>query len=989
MRQTNLEANHIGLGVPINFRLRTALLTEGEANVELRGRIGPIPDQGQIDWQRIPLQISLKTTALPLAPVTPYLGAQPPLTAGELGTDITIEGSLSDALSVKGKVALDKAIMPAANGQGQPTALPRVALAQDLTLNLAKSLLTIANAQADLGALQATVTGRVKQFDQPAPQLDLRLKTSTFVIDEALKQWPMLAKTLPPTLSAQSAARGKIALQATVQGVPDRLRLTSQLDAQDLSIRPDGGEPLAFAKLKFRQDAKIDMVESRLDLTQANLDVGVLQAAMKGTITNFNAAPQLKLRLKTTTFVIDDALKQWPMLAKALPPSLAAPGAARGKIALQATVEGALDRLRLISQLDAQDLSIRPDGGEPLAFAKLKFRQDAKIDMVESRLDLTQANLDVGLLQAAMKGTIANFKAAPQLNLRLKTTTFVIDEALKQWPMLAKALPPTLIAQGAPQGKIALQATVQGALDRLRLVSQLDAQNLSIRPSGGAPLAFSKVKFRQDAKIDMVKSRLDLTQANLDVGFLQAAIQGTIINFNTAPQLSFRLKTAKFDPAKVISHLPMLADALPQPAAVEGGLQLQATLQGTPDNLKTDTRITAPALSLKSGSFHGGAAAKGGMRMDLAGLQTHVQGTYRQGDVPAAKVAIKAKRLVFDQRPASAQAAPAAGGKPGGKPAAKPPAAAKAPPINARGNVAVAEGSISGMAFRNLKAAFSIINGILKSQQTVQMFDGAYSGALTANLTQAKPTYQLNMKLANMQAGQVANAFASTPNLVLGRLNTDVKLSGKGMEWRDISTTLTGNGNIDVANFKLTTLDIMPKIAKGLSAASAIGGFTVPKDLATRSFDKLKASMRVQDGKIRSDDLKMWGPDVQVLGKGLFGLDQSLTFDGVAMLLGKLAQSLGKRADFLRDKDGRVNIPLAIRGSMTRPRVALDEKRLTDLAQRALTQRLQQQAGQKANKLLEKVLPGAKTGGEPGQRPDPAPDPVKEINKAVKGLFKR
>ena len=737
MRRTYLEANHIGLGVPISFRLSSALLTEGDANVELGGRVGPIPAQGQIDWRQIPLQLALKVTTLPLAPVAPYLGASPPLTAGELGVDLTVQGALGDALGVKGQVELDKAVMPAANGQGQATTLPAVTLAQELTLNLATSLLTIANARADLGALQATVTGSVKQFNRPAPQLDLRLKTSTFVVDEVVKQWPMLAKALPPTLAAQ--------------------------------------------------------------------------------------------------------------------------------------------------------------------------------------------------------------------------------------------------------GKIALQATAQGALERLRLTLQLDAQDLSIRPGDGAPLAFSKVAFSQDAKLDMAQTRLDLTQANLDVGFLQVAMQGTIANFDATPQLDLRLKTAKFDPAKVVSHLPMLAAALPQPAAVQGDLQLQATLQGTPDNFKTDASIAAPALSLKSGSFHGGAADKGGMRMDLAGMQTNLQSTYRQGAVPTANVDIKAKRLVFDQQPASAPTAPAAGGKPGGKPAAQPPVAAKAPPINARGNVALAEGSIAGMAFRNLKAAFSIINGVLRSRQTVQMFDGDYTGALTANLTQAKPSYQLDMKLANMQAGEVANTFISTPNILFGRLNTDVKLSGKGMDWSDVSTTLTGNGKIDVANFKLTTLDIMPKIAKGLSAVSALVGFTVPDDLATRSFDKLKASMRIQDGKVRSDDLSLWGPDVQVLGKGLFGLDQSLAFDGVALLLGKLAQSLGKRADFLKDKEGRINIPLAIRGSMMQPRVALDEKRLTDLAQRALTQRVQQQAGQEANKLLERVLPGAKTGDQPGKQADP----VKEINKALQGLFKR
>jgi hypothetical protein len=289
------------------------------------------------------------------------------------------------------------------------------------------------------------------------------------------------------------------------------------------------------------------------------------------------------------------------------------------------------------------------------------------------------------------------------------------------------------------------------------------------------------------------------------------------------------------------------------------------------------------------------------------------------------------------------------------------------------------------MAFQNLKVVFSMINGLVKSQQTVQMFDGAYQGSLTANLAQAKPDYQLALKLANIQAGEVANTFASTPNILFGRLNTDLKFNGKGVDWHDISTTLTGAGTLHLTQFKLTTLDIMPKLAKGLSAAGMIAGFTVPDDLSTRSFDQLKATLRLQDGKMRADDLTLWGPDVQLLGSGMVGLDRSLAFDGTAVLLGKLAKSLGKRAQFLLDQEGRLHIPLAIEGTVTQPRVALNEKHLTVLAQRALTGQAKEKAGKEVNKLLNQVLPGAKSSDPP----ENSPGSLKKLDKAIQGLFNR
>ncbi len=741
VRQANLEADNIGFNTPIEFDLSSALLTDGESNLQVRGRIGPIPSDGRLDVQQIPLQLALKATGLQLAPVSPYLGEQPILIAGELGADIAIQGTLGNALHIKGQLSLDKAVMPDATGQRQPTALPAVTVTQDMTVNLTDALLTIADAlltiadvHANLGALQTTVSGTVKQFDSPSPLLDLSLNTSTFAIADVISQWPMIAEMVPNP----SEAQGNIDLKATVKGTPERLHA----------------------------------------------------------------------------------------------------------------------------------------------------------------------------------------------------------------------------------------------------ITHLNAQPVSVRLSDGTQLALATVRFAQDAVLDLGQSLITLNQTDLDLGFLRTSLQGVIANFDSTPQVELHVNTSNFNPANVLSQLPMLANALPQPAVVQGDLKLQGKLQGPLDQLITDAQVTAQALSFKSGSFHDGSSSQGGMHIDISQMHTNLNAQLEATKPPTINVELKAERLVFDQRSASAPAT-APDNAPPSPPSAPP--TSKAPSINANGNITIASGSITGIAFRNLQAAFSVLNGLVKSRQTVQMFGGAYHGTLTANLAHAKPDYQLAIKLANLQAGEVANTFTSTLNLVFGQLNTELKFSGTGIDWSDISKTLTGNGKLNLTNFKLTTLDIMPKLAKSLSAAGAIAGFTVPDDLSTRSFDKLKANIRMQDGKIRSDDLNLWGPDVQLFGKGLFGLDRSLAFDGMAVLLGKLAKSLGKRAKFLLDQEGRINIPLAIQGTVTQPRIVLNENHLADLAQRALTQQLKDKAGGEVKKLLDQVLPGATSG----DKPEESPDPLKDINKIIQGLIKK
>jgi hypothetical protein len=182
-----------------------------------------------------------------------------------------------------------------------------------------------------------------------------------------------------------------------------------------------------------------------------------------------------------------------------------------------------------------------------------------------------------------------------------------------------------------------------------------------------------------------------------------------------------------------------------------------------------------------------------------------------------------------------------------------------------------------------------------------------------------------------------------------------------------------------------------------------VAGFTVPADLADRSFDAMKATLRMEQGKIYSDDLQLWGPEVQLLGKGFLGLDQSLQFDGTALLLGNLAQSFGKQASFLLDQQGRIQLPVAIQGTVTQPKIALNESSLMDLARQALTDKVEKEATKELGKALDKAVPGLGKdilpgGGQPaapddaqtGQtKPKQEDESLKQLEKGLKSLFKR
>ena len=674
------------------------------------------------------------------------------------------------------------------------------------------------------------------------------------------------------------------------------------------------------------------------------------------------------------------------------------PPLTEGQLSVDITAQGKLGTALDIDGSVALDKAVLPDAsgtGKPLNLPKVTLTQDASVNLANAVLQLTEVRLDVASLQTTLKGTVQQFNTAPQLDLQLGTNQFSVAQLLSDLPMLASAVPDSTDVNATVQ----LQASLKGTTEKLRSTSKINVQKFNLKMADSPPISLPHVQFSHEATVDMAQAVVQLTQANLDLSALNATLKGTVQQFTSKPALDLTLSTTKFALGELVAQLPMLAEALPKPSNAQGNLQVVASIKGTLENLATKAQVKTDALSLKSGAFNG-AKQGDGMLLDLADMQTDVQATLASPQPPNVNLVFKAKRLVFDQQSTAASTEGAAS-----KPTTTPPPTSEpmAPPVTLRGKVDIAEGRLKNVSFQNLSANLSIIDGLLKSDHSLSTFGGTIQGNMQANLAQAKPDYNLNLKLANVNAGNMVNEFTSVPDILFGLLNTDLQFTGKGFDWDAISTTLTGKGKLQLSDLKITSLDLMPKLAKSLDTVSAVAGFTIPADLADRSFDAMKATLRMQQGKIYSDDLKLWGPDLELLGKGFLGLDQSLEFDGAALLLGKLAKSFGKKASFLLDKEERIRLPLAIKGTVTQPKIALSESSLTDLARKALTDKVEKQATKELGKVLDKAVPGLGKGILPGGAQPAAPggaqtgqaepkkedEPIKQLEKGLKSLFKR
>ena len=78
---------------------------------------------------------------------------------------------------------------------------------------------------------------------------------------------------------------------------------------------------------------------------------------------------------------------------------------------------------------------------------------------------------------------------------------------------------------------------------------------------------------------------------------------------------------------------------------------------------------------------------------------------------------------------------------------------------------------------------------------------------------QASPDYTLDMKLAQVNAGSLVNELTSAKNVLPGILTSDLKASGRGLTWPEISTTLTGTGKVQITDLGSLAASFGPSAA--------------------------------------------------------------------------------------------------------------------------------------------------------------------------------
>jgi AsmA protein len=180
-------------------------------------------------------------------------------------------------------------------------------------------------------------------------------------------------------------------------------------------------------------------------------------------------------------------------------------------------------------------------------------------------------------------------------------------------------------------------------------------------------------------------------------------------------------------------------------------------------------------------------------------------------------------------------------------------------------NVNVRETKISRMTIGPTSVGMSLRDGVLDATLGgMQLYDGQGSGKITVDASKPVPTFNGNFQLDNVSV-QPLLVGAAGFNLLAGRTNIALQLSGAGGSGEEIKHSLEGNGSIDITDGSIEGINLTELI-------QGVGAGQMPKleqgPGAKTQFSSFGGTFNIASGVAETHDLEMTSPLLKVTGRG-------------------------------------------------------------------------------------------------------------------------
>jgi uncharacterized protein involved in outer membrane biogenesis len=208
-----------------------------------------------------------------------------------------------------------------------------------------------------------------------------------------------------------------------------------------------------------------------------------------------------------------------------------------------------------------------------------------------------------------------------------------------------------------------------------------------------------------------------------------------------------------------------------------------------------------------------------------------------------------------------------------------------------------------------------------------KMNRGIHNGRASLDFSGPQPRYSLSSRLKNVDANEFLSQNTSLKNLLYGPLSLDLDVTANGDDFDKFIRQMKGKGNFSLVNGKITSFDLMEKVAM----LGKLAGVTMEQGGTT--ITSLTAPLQIADARVSTDNLQMRTPSATVRAVGNFGLDNK---NVDYRILAEVPYQANKKTDlasqlmnlssatFFKTEKGNLGVPLRMTGNISKPVFSLD-----------------------------------------------------------------
>ncbi|HET9234369.1 MAG TPA: AsmA-like C-terminal region-containing protein, partial [Candidatus Eisenbacteria bacterium] len=244
-------------------------------------------------------------------------------------------------------------------------------------------------------------------------------------------------------------------------------------------------------------------------------------------------------------------------------------------------------------------------------------------------------------------------------------------------------------------------------------------------------------------------------------------------------------------------------------------------------------------------------------------------------------------------------------------------------------------------------------SGITLNDLSGRVHDGTVTGNLRVSPRDGRWAYEGNLVGRNMDAGSVLATWVPKANVLVGRMNGAVDLSGLAGKGTDAKKTLTMIGEAKIDGGGLRNISGLRTFEKYLNAPELTAETWPIRDLATQ--------FEIRDGAAVFKGLHLEQEGFEWNLAGQIGFDGGLNLQGELRALPerlKLPPEAANISQYLVSSDGRIEVNFNVRGKGSAPNVTLDWE---DLIEDAAGRVAQAQATGLIQRQLERAIGGKRS----------------------------